>query len=529
MAWIRAASFTDLGAKPLVFKHPPRQVAVFRIDGRVFAIDNRCPHEGYPLAVGSVSSDCVLTCNWHNWKFRLEDGKCTMGGDNVRSYPTRVEGDDVWLDLTPPPLEETRRQIFTGLRIAFDERDFGRICREIARLHFEGLDPMDAVRQAIDWSYDRFEWAMWDGHAFAGAADWVTLAATFGDFERRLVCLAEAVDHMAFDCLRRPQSPFGEPGEPFVQGAFLTAVEAEQLPRVEGMVARALADGRHWDDLEEAYATAVFAHYYDFGHPVIYVPKIRELLTRLGPGIERPVVLAFTRHLVFATREDLVPDFKDYAATLRALPEPRLGPSADSPVEVPFAFSLKKAFLWLSESLGTHSVTEVYDALLTALAQNMLHYDTQFGKSFDRGVNDNTSWLAFTHGITFASACRIVCTKYPQFWAPALLQMACFLGRNSHYLDKNVDRDSWKVSDSASFLIEAHERLLDHGINEPIFAVHLLKTTLAVEVELPLASAPCREALLASLNRFLHSPLKIKHVRRLARQAITLVSRDFQQ
>src|ERR1043165_7479637 len=96
MAWIKAASLEDLREKPVVFKHPPRQIAVFKVDGRVFAIDNRCPHEGYPLAVGSLSADCVLTCNWHNWKFRLEDGKCTMGGDNVRSYPTRLEGGDVW-------------------------------------------------------------------------------------------------------------------------------------------------------------------------------------------------------------------------------------------------------------------------------------------------------------------------------------------------------------------------------------------------------------------------------------------------
>lgn len=530
MAWIKAGSLEDLREKPLVFKHAPRQIALFKIDGRAFAIDNRCPHEGYPLAAGTISSDCVLTCNWHNWKFRLEDGKCTMGGDNVRSYPTRLEGGDVWVDLTPAPLEETRRQILSGLRTAFNERDFERICREIARLHFEGLDPKDAVLQAIGWSYDHFEWGMWDGHAYAGAADWLALAETFGDdFERRLVCFAEAVDHMAHDCLRRSESPFTEFGEPFERDAFLAAVEAEELQRVEGMVARALADGLHWSDLEETFATAVFAHYYDFGHPVIYVPKIGALLQRLGPRAERPVLLALTRHLLFATREDLIPDFKDYASTLQALPEPRLSSSAESPLEVPFAFSLKKAFAWLAESLANHSAMEVYDALLTGLARNMLHYDTQFGTSFDRSVHDNTSWLAFTHGITIANGARVICAKYPQFWRPALLQMACFLGRNSHYIDQNVDADSWKVSDSRAFFVEAHERLLDHSINEPIFAVHLLKTTLAVEDELSVASGACREALLASLNRFLHSPLKVKHVRRLARQAITLVSRDFQQ
>jgi hypothetical protein len=293
------------------------------------------------------------------------------------------------------------------------------------------------------------------------------------------------------------------------------------------MVARALADGKHWADLEETFVAAAFAHYNDFGHCVIYIPKTAELLERLGESVERYVLPAFARQLCYANREDLIPDFKDYAATLRSLPEPKLGSAEKSSLQIPYALSLDRACEWLSDSLKTHSATTVYDALLTALAQNMLHYDTQFGTHFDRGVNDNTSWLAFTHGITFANASRVICAKYPQFWRVALLQMACFLGRNLHYLDKNVDADSWKVSDAAAFFAQTHEGLLDHGINEPIFAVHLLKTTLAVEAELPFASPVCREALLASLNRFLHSSLKLKHSRRLARQAIALVSRDF--
>ena len=84
--------------------------------------------------------------------------------------------------------------------------------------------------------------------------------------ERRLVCIAEAVDHMAFDSLRRPLFPYAMPGESFDRGAFLAAVEAEQSPRAEGMVARALAEGRHWADVEESFATAALAHYNDFGH-----------------------------------------------------------------------------------------------------------------------------------------------------------------------------------------------------------------------------------------------------------------------
>jgi hypothetical protein len=107
--------------------------------------------------------------------------------------------------------------------------------------------------------------------------------------------------------------------------------------------------------------------------------------------------------------------------------------------------------------------------------------------------------------------------------------MACFLGRNSHYLDRKVEIEQWRVRDAGQFFTDAYERLMDHGINEPIYAVHLLKTTRAVEAELAVASPACREALLASLNRFLHSSIKMKHVRRLARQAIALVSRDFEK
>ncbi len=529
MAWVKATSFEKLRERPFVFNPKHRQIALFEIDGRVFAIDNRCPHEGYPLAAGSLSSGCVLTCNWHNWKFRLEDGHCTAGGDNVRTYPTRLEDGDVWVDLTPLSPEQTRQRMFNGLRTAFDDRDYGRICREIARSYFGGLDPEDAIRQAITWTYDRMEWGTSDSHAFAAAAAWLALADTFGDdFERRLICIAESVDHMAFDSLRRPSFPYAAPGQVFERGAFLAAVEAEQLSIAEGMVARALADGLDWTDLEEAFTAAAFAHYHDFGHSVIYIPKTSELLARLGPAVQRPVVLALVRQLCYATREDRIPDFKDYTSTLRALPDLRQGSTSSTPLEVPFAFSLRKVFAWLSENLATHSVAEVYDALLTALSRNMLHYDARFGTSFDQGVSDNASWLDFTHGITFGNAVRVICEKYPQFWPAGLLQMACFAGRNLHYIDQKSDGETWRVSNSAEFCAETHEHLLDHGFNEPIFAVHLLKTTLAVEAELPFASPACHEALLAGLNRFLHSSIKTKHVRRLARQAIALVARDFQ-
>ena len=142
-------------------------------------------------------------------------------------------------------------------------------------------------------------------------------------------------------------------------------------------------------------------------------------------------------------------------------------------------------------------------------------------------MSQNVGWLNFTHGITFANAVRVCCTRHPHFWAHGLLQMACFVGRNDSFLDLQIRVNDWLVHDDATFFGVVHEKMLDHGFRDPIFSAHLVKTPVAVEEELPFASPSCRQFLLAGLNRFLNSPLKQKHVRRLARQAIDLVQRDY--
>ncbi len=53
-----------------------RSVAVFYSDGDVYAVDNRCPHMGFPLSRGTVR-DGILTCHWHHAKFDLAGG-CTF-------------------------------------------------------------------------------------------------------------------------------------------------------------------------------------------------------------------------------------------------------------------------------------------------------------------------------------------------------------------------------------------------------------------------------------------------------------------
>jgi nitrite reductase (NADH) small subunit/3-phenylpropionate/trans-cinnamate dioxygenase ferredoxin subunit len=76
-----------------------KDVAIFRINGVLQAIDDMCPHMGASLSGGFVEDGCV-TCPWHYWRFRLADG---AWADNPKvklgSYLVHVVGDDVQLEL----------------------------------------------------------------------------------------------------------------------------------------------------------------------------------------------------------------------------------------------------------------------------------------------------------------------------------------------------------------------------------------------------------------------------------------------
>jgi len=76
-----------------------KRVALFRVADEVFALNNVCPHEGGPLADGFVEDDAVM-CPLHAWTFDLRTGRVISGGDeSAESYPVRVDGDDVMVDV----------------------------------------------------------------------------------------------------------------------------------------------------------------------------------------------------------------------------------------------------------------------------------------------------------------------------------------------------------------------------------------------------------------------------------------------
>ena len=524
MVWTSAMPLERLlRDRQVVAKMGGKQIALFATGDAIYACNNRCPHEGYPLREGTVADGCVLTCNWHGWKFDLRSGENLLRGDRLRTYPTKIVDGTVWVNVSEPPMAERQAQAMTNLRSAFDDHEYDRMARELARLQKSAADPIDAVVAAIEWSHDRFRFGM--THAYAATAGWLRLHDRSNDGETRLVSLVEAIGHMAWDCLREPRYPFATNVLQFDPAAFAAAIENQDEGRAIALLRGAMAEGRHFSELDRILTAAALRHYSDFGHSLIYVLHTGQLIDRLGPEVEAPLLLALVRSLVNASREDLIPEFRRYAAALAAWPR-ECTPTGGIPDSARFlGLSVNDAMAATLDAAATTAVTDLHCALLGASAMNLLRYDLRYQQRVDNTVAENVGWLDFTHGLTFANAVRRQCGKFPELWPQALLQMACFVGRNSGFIDGQVAVEHWRPADREAFSRGCIARIMDHGEPDYIHSAHLVKTFLAAEEEI--GSVPSKEVqaeIMAAVNRYFNEPWKRKHARRTAHQALDFVA-----
>ena len=536
--WTRAVDLDRLQpSRPIAVKLRGKHIALFLHRGEILACNNRCPHEGYPLVEGALDADCVLTCNWHNWKFDLKTGATIYGGDNLRVYPVQVKDGAVWLDIRDPPAAQRIERALRHLDQAMAEFDTARIARELARLGKAGADPELALVRAIHDTHARLRDGM--THAYAAAEAWLRLRDTLGDEATRLACATEALAYIAFDTLREKAYPFTAERAAWNAGEFAAAVESQDEDGAAALLTGALAQGLHFADVESALAEAALAHYNDFGHTLIYLSHVRRLIERLGSEVERPLLLAWLRSTILATHEDLLPDFRRYSDALAAWPRHRersarpeliegrgTPPAADA-----FEGQSVRDVLNATVAASTNAPLDVYFALMEAAARHLLRFDERHALRTDNSVADNVGWLDFTHALTFGHALREQCARQPQLWPQGLLQLALFVGRNSGYLDTNTTAQTaiqeWAVTDESAFHERAIGAIVDHGIGLPILPAHWLKTWSAVREEVTAGlPAGARTAMLAAVNRLLAVRFKQRHALRTARQALEFVRKE---
>ena len=159
--FVYAASLEELKAKGrIVVRGRHRPVLLVYENGHVFALDNRCPHMGFPLDRGSVD-DGILTCHWHHARFELKSG-CTfdLWADDVPTCPVEIRGGEIWVKPVfgyADPVEHWRQRLDDG----FAHNLSLVIAKAVQGLLTAGSPPSDVVgRAALFGVHNRDGWGI---------------------------------------------------------------------------------------------------------------------------------------------------------------------------------------------------------------------------------------------------------------------------------------------------------------------------------------------------------------------------------
>jgi nitrite reductase/ring-hydroxylating ferredoxin subunit len=279
-----AGSLEELKVKGRLVVHGRhRPILVIYDRGRVFALDNRCPHMGFPLERGSVE-DGILTCHWHHARFDLESG-CTfdLWADDVPICPVEVRNGDVWVKTAfghANPAAHWNQRLADGLA-----HDLGLVVAKAVHGQLAADVPRtDIVRQVVLFgAQNRDGWGV-------GLTILTALANLLPVLpeEEAYLALFQGARRVAADCEgeapRRERAPLGSRPDPAAlkrwlrrwtnvrhreaaERTLLTAIAAGHSPAV-------LADALLAAETERAFA--------DTGHSLDFINKAFECLDLIG-------------------------------------------------------------------------------------------------------------------------------------------------------------------------------------------------------------------------------------------------------
>ena len=400
--WERACPLEDLAPGSLkTFKRAGAQLVLARTElGEVYALDNRCPHEGYPLAQGELEGTS-LTCCWHNWKFDVRDGRCTLGEEAVRAFPVRVVDDTVEVDLAEPPPETFFPAWRASLEQGLFRRETGRCLRDGTRLLNAGYEPWKLLADLA--AYDGRHAEYGSTHTLAVAADVGRSLARYPGV-RAMAVIAPVADLCSESDQRLPAHALAEPIAGADGVSLREAVEEEELERALGLLAGAFADGVPRATIERWIYACLSDHFIDFGHELIYLVKAQELLDRAGDEYAPDVYAGLVRSIVSATREDTLPYMKPYARRLKEVEGELAGVRERARENAPFdPVAARDAVLDGTNAEAFDAVWEplragvpaavIVAALVGAAAHRLLRFDPRHER--DASVAEN--WLWATH------------------------------------------------------------------------------------------------------------------------------------
>jgi nitrite reductase/ring-hydroxylating ferredoxin subunit len=306
-SWIRAGSLRSLESNgSLVASVAGHTVAIFLHDRAIAAVDNRCPHMGFPLNRGSVA-DGLLTCHWHHARFDLASGgTLDPFADNVRSYPVRLEGDDVLVDISSVDNSAAywKRRLVEGLEDGLSLV----IAKAVLALRAAGVS--DAEIAALAGSYGL---SYREGGWNTGMTILTALANVLPllDEEDRPLALTHGLLRVAQDCAGQPPR-FGVEPLPVrdlplerLKSWFRRAVDVRDEEGSERVLQTVLASGASLETaLDMLYAAATDHLFIDGGHEIDFITKAGEYLGHAGMDQAGAALGSLIRGLCSASRSE---------------------------------------------------------------------------------------------------------------------------------------------------------------------------------------------------------------------------------
>ncbi len=286
--YTRAASLAEVQSAGgcLAVQLAGRVVALFAHDGQVYAVDNRCPHMGFPLDRGTVKEG-ILTCHWHHARFDLSTGGTfdQFAGD-VDTYPVEVREGQVWVDLSPQgdPRARQRERLQVGL-----ERDIPLVIAKAVIQLIEGSQDVhgrEAFRLGLQFGA-RYRQSGW-GQGLTMHTCMMNLLERLAP-EQRPRALYHGLSAVARDTFGHPPRfpigplPGGVADPDTLKSWFRQFIEVRDEEGAERCLVSAVRAGAGRRQLADMLFGAATDHrYIQIGHVVDFTNKAFEALAHAG-------------------------------------------------------------------------------------------------------------------------------------------------------------------------------------------------------------------------------------------------------
>jgi nitrite reductase/ring-hydroxylating ferredoxin subunit len=357
--WIRVAppNHVPAGEARAVRAAEGRSIALFNVDGRVYATDNQCPHMGYPLTRGAVRHG-VLTCDWHGRSFDLEGGGCfNQECDDLQTFAVDLRPDGIWIRLGDAGYarrDEHLRLLWQGLL----SKDRWTISKAIALLLRGGVAEEEIVEMVLRHlgrhiaSSEGTE----GGAAVSRLISGLAVGRRYRDADRLMVLATAACSVAGGSAQRLEVVPLPGPvAWQDIERWVRMFSHDGQAGRIERCLFTALHLGYQDRILPLLYECAVEPHFLGFGDNLLALGCLAEIVERFG--WDRSSELVFNLGAKLLGRRRGEPErFRRDAVTLMT----SMLPAIDLESSNPAAVYDEDAFV---EALASGSVQKSFEAV----------------------------------------------------------------------------------------------------------------------------------------------------------------------